>query len=210
MKKEGNIQRRLSPGAFHCLAHHKSFTPLEKAADFSLIRKDSFSNRVEERSFLTGFTLVEILLVVLLLGVVAGLAVPNFSQLYSNLQLSEATKNVAFLMRYAQGRAIVKKNLHRLELDAVHNQCRLTQEVDLGSDQGDEEVSFQPISGKMGQPLSIPEGIKMEADKPAILFYPDGKIEKVRLYLRDNRDSYFTVSTQDQFGYVQIFEGKIE
>lgn len=191
MKKTGNICRRPFPGIFRHFPKLKAFTPLEK-------------------NFLTGFTLIEILLVVLLLGVVAGLAIPNFSQLYSNLQLSETTKNVAFLMRYAQGRAIIKKKLHRFEFDTVKNQCWLMQEADANAEKRDEGVDFQPISGKMGQSLSLPEGITLETDKPLILFYPDGKIDKARLYLHDSRNRYFTVSTQDQFGYVQIFEGKLE
>ena len=64
-----------------------------------------------------GFTLVEILLVVMLIGLAAGLAVPNFSGSFSSLQLRETAENLGYLMRYAQSRAIIRRQPCRLEFN---------------------------------------------------------------------------------------------
>ena len=154
------------------------------------------------------FTLIEILIVVVILGLIAGLAVPNFSNAYANFTLSETAKNIAFLMRYAQSRAIMKGKECELKFDSGNLQYQLKEKAE-----DTEEIAnsiFQPIRGRLGRNFSIPQGVVIEAENPHILFYPDGKIDKARIYLKNKREKYFTISTQEQAGYVQVFDFKVE
>ena len=62
------------------------------------------------------FTIVELLIVILLLAVIAGLAIPNFGSTFKNLQLSQMAKTISSVMYYAQTRSIMKAKGHRLVL----------------------------------------------------------------------------------------------
>lgn len=173
-------------------------------------RKTLISRICPKRFFWqAGFTLIEILIVVMILGVIAGLAVPNFSNLNTQVQLKETAKNISYLMRYAQGRAITKGKTQELTFDAGNFQYQLNEAVSEGTQREGEGI-FNPIAGRLGRTFDIPKEITLEIDNPHIRFYPDGKIDRTRIFLHDNRDHYFTVSTQEQTGYVQMYDFKVE
>lgn len=155
------------------------------------------------------FTLIELLLVVVLLGVVAGLAVPNFSNTYVNFQLSETAKNISALMQYAQSRSIIKGVRHQMELDPSFSKYWLTQEASSSEDEEGTGI-FERIPGRFGRMFAIPQDIAVESEDPKILFYPDGKIDKIRIYLHNKKGDYFTITTEEQAGQVQILDFKIE
>ena len=161
-----------------------------------------------EKNSLTGFTLIELLIVISILGLMAGLAVPNFGNTYSNFQLSETAKNISFLMNYAQSRAVIKGQKHQLIFKEDNSQYWLEEEI---SDNGEEnaEGNFRQIAGRFGRVFDVPEGITIESENPSIRFYPNGKIDKIRIYLH-NRHNYLTISTREQANYVQVFDFKVE
>lgn len=149
------------------------------------------------------FSLIEIILVVLILSVVAGLIIPDFSHTYSQAQLQKAANGLAYLMRYAQNRAIVKNFRIRLEFDSDFSKYWLCEEIP-GSRQKTDVAMFKKISGRFARITKIDDKIKIEADTQMIYFYPDGTIDKQRIRMcNDNR--CLTVSTREQRGNVRIF-----
>ena len=153
------------------------------------------------------FTIVELLIVLLLLGVVAGLAIPNFSTTFENLQLSETAKNISSFMYYAQSRSIMKGKGHRLVFDIAHHQYWLEDEI--GNEDSEHSV-FEKISGRFGRIFYVPEDIRLEADPSVIQFYPDGTIDQARIYLESQQKGFFTISTKEQSGYVGTYDFKLE
>lgn len=172
---------------------------------FFAVSLKNFSRLTKRASF----TLIEILIVVILLGVVAGLAVPNFSSAYNGFLLSEAAKDLSFVMRYAQDRSVIRSAKHKLVLDTQNTRYWL--EETQGSTEGRiADDNFVRINGRFGRDFHIPEGITVESDKTEALFYPDGKIDKIRIYLSRKKKDYFTISTYEQDGNVQTFDFKVE
>ena len=161
---------------------------------------------------LKSFSLIELLLVVVILGVIAGLAIPNFSQTYASLQLQETAKNIAYVMRYAQSQAVIKQKNLRLEFDEPNKTYWLTQSMDEAQEKNTKggEASFERILGRNGRTFNIPDELTLEIPKPFVEFYPNGDIEKMRIFLSNPKRKYFTVSTQEQTGYVLIFDFKVE
>ncbi len=153
-----------------------------------------------------GFTLIEILLVVLMIIVVAGLALPNFSILFERIQLDETAKNIVYLMRYVQNRAMIKERQHELVFDENNHEYWLNE---ISSDDEGGMAQSAPVAGRFGRHFSFSPRLTIETDNPEIKFYPDGKIDKVHLYIC-NRKSCLTVSTREHLGYVELFEGKVE
>ena len=142
------------------------------------------------------FTLVEVILVMLVLGVIAALAVPNFGSSYKNLQLNQAVDQFAYLMRYAQSRAIAKGDVVRLEIDLSAGSYWLTEKEN-------------PIQGRYGKHKRLSLGFKVEVDEGHVVdFYPDGQIEKQNIIICFH-EKCKTISTQIQRGVVHILDGQV-
>ena len=60
------------------------------------------------------FTLVEILLVVIIIGIVLALAAPNFSKGYSRFQLNKTADDLLSVSRWAQAMAIGQERVFAL------------------------------------------------------------------------------------------------
>ena len=163
-----------------------------------------------------GFTLIEILLVVVIMAVIAVLAVPNFSRTYAGIELRKAADDLAYRMRYAQSYAITRNTLTRLEFDPFFTQYWLTRQSGDETAQG----AFERIPGRMGEITGIPRDAQVSFAEggPALYFYPDGTMDKRRIsfcralpvplrgtYSAGRQgDECFFVSTQKQRGQVLI------
>jgi Tfp pilus assembly protein FimT len=148
------------------------------------------------------FTLVESLLVVVILGVFVGLAAPSFSKSYSNLQANNTARNIAFLMRYAQARAIAERVNYSLNFDSENRSCWLEKES------VDSPGVFKKESSRLAKAIVFPGNISIEAERQTIIFFPDGKIDSCRIYLKHANDIKLTISTSGQIGYVEITNSK--
>lgn len=145
-----------------------------------------------------GFTLVEMLLVVVLLGVIAGLTVPSFKKSFSGIELKNQTQDLVYLMRYAQSRSVTKRINVRLNLDMNGRKYFLTE--------SDEEnpQNYSPVKGRMGEPQALSSKLQLESKDLKIDFYPDGTIDKTQIRICLDRECN-VVSTQEQRGNVHYF-----
>ncbi len=148
------------------------------------------------------FTLVEILLVVVIMGVITVLAAPKFSRTYAGIELRKAADDLAYRMRYAQSYAVTNNTLARLEFDPSSMQYSLARQSDDETSSG----TFEKIANDLGARVSVPAGIAMsfEEGETAIDFYPDGTIDKRRISFCRKEECVF-VSTQKQRGQVHVF-----
>jgi len=84
----------------------RGFTPLEKATDFNPVR-NKLSNGVREQSSLTGFTLIELVIVVIIIGILAAIALPRYGKTVENSRVAEAT-SILGTIRAAQMRYVAE------------------------------------------------------------------------------------------------------
>ncbi len=108
------------------------------------------------------FTLMELLLVLLLVGVLAGLALPSFGPAYSRIQLKETANQILYLMQYAQSRAIIKRKTLGLQFDSSRTHYNL---VEIKKDPELPSAPEYPekISGRFGRFDRVPEKILIES-----------------------------------------------
>ena len=156
-----------------------------------------------------GFTLVEILLVIVVLLMVTAMAIPSFTQSFAQLQLRDTTNDLAYLMRYAQSRAIYTRRPLKLMFDEPATRYWLEEANVVDEDQEDKGTDeYKPVAGRLGRVSKIPEDITIETD-PSIMFTPDGKIEKTQMSVCQEKQCLI-ISTQNQSGSVVVAEEEPE
>lgn len=160
-----------------------------------------------------GFTLIEVLLVIVLLTIVTALAIPRFNQSYAQLQLRDLTNDIAYLMRYAQSRAIHTARPLKLMFDEGNNSYWLTQAApdDEEGPAAEEppDVIYEKLPGRFGRVFKVPAEMTLAPTHSSVTFTPDGRIEKIQIDVC-RQDQCMIVSTQNQSGYVAVIESPEE
>lgn len=152
------------------------------------------------------FTLIELLIVTIILVVIVGISVPNFSPAYKKFQLQKTTDDLAYLMRYAQSRAIVRGVPVRIVFDPQGLSFWLEQAVEQES-QGfadEEEVEYLRVEDRFGKAVEIPDGFELRRQQDTVTFYPDGRIEKLEIAVCIE-ERCFLVLTKGQRGHVRVY-----
>src|SRR2546422_5520928 len=72
-----------------------------------------------------GFTLLELLVVMLIVTILAGVAIPQFRRTFRNLQLQVFASDVATLLTYANRRAVARGEVLRVHFDVDRKSTRL-------------------------------------------------------------------------------------
>ncbi|MFC1510607.1 GspH/FimT family protein [Candidatus Omnitrophota bacterium] len=155
------------------------------------------------------FTLIEVLLVVVLLGVVAGLAIPNFSNSYKSLVLQNTAGDLAHLMRYAQSRSVMRRAKVDLVFGSAFDEYWLEESLEANDTTG--ESGHQQISGRWGRKKAVPEQCQMRGEQQRVIFYPDGKMDAVEISVcrqkrEEEQGDCVIVSTQWQQGQVVVLQ----
>ena len=139
------------------------------------------------------------LLVVVILGIIAMMTLPNFGRSFTKLKLHETASNISYLMRYAQSRAITKSQSVQLTFDVSLSHYWLLQGPSL--DEAEEMASgnFQEIPSRWGRKFEVPSDITIETTQSTVAFYPDGQIEKARINVC-HENNCMIISSEGQRG----------
>lgn len=131
---------------------------------------NSTQNRRERFLSLTGFTLLEILLVVVIVAIIVTVASPRFQKTLTTIQLANTAQDIAQLMRYLKVKANSEKVLYQLKLD-LPNRKYFAQKI----------TSSAPVMYDTSK--LIPSGIHVAATSNIINFFPDGSMDQVSIYV---------------------------
>lgn len=111
----------------------------------------------------SGFTLIELIVVLVIMVIAAGLVGPNFLRGISSLQLKSATRDIASALRYSRAHAIFTADEAEFHLDVEKNVYR--------------------VSGKTKE-FELPDAIRLKLiaaeseissdEEGTIRFFPDG------------------------------------
>ena len=164
-----------------------------------------------------GFTLIEILIVLAILGMVVGIGVPQVNRIFRT-NLRNASVRVAGLIRTAYDISIVKASIHRIVLDFDNNAywlevSRTGQLIGLDDegdglsmfsrrrDQDDEDdiPDYYAYPGRQGEKTPLPTGVIFDSvedislDKKFteglayIYFFPHGMTQNMIIRLKSDR-----------------------
>lgn len=158
---------------------------------------------MNNRSLIKGFSLLEIMIVILIISVFVGITVPRMARTLTRMRLRYSVRQLVHNMRYVQNRAIIKNNLFRLEFNDDHDRYWISSYEQEKREKSD--GSFKRIKGPEGSDNTIIPAIRVETDHGYIQFYPDGQIDK-RLLKLCVKDHCWIVSTREQRGRVLAYE----
>ncbi len=146
----------------------------------------------------SGFTLIEILLVVLILAIVVSVALPKFQGTLSQLQARTAAQNIYELALFAKERAILETTFFKLKYDPTENKVRLLKKNDKGK--------YTRYESRLGKPIQIkpPFTLRWTNSAKEILFTPNGESDKVEIHLNQNSQRLYTVIIGKPLGRITL------
>jgi prepilin-type N-terminal cleavage/methylation domain-containing protein len=147
-----------------------------------------------------GFTLLELLIAVLLMGLALAVSYPSLSRGSSALRLRAAGRDVYNTLRYAREKAVTEQTGMKVLVD------RQAQKLILSDD-----------LGEGAQTYAMPEGIKIQRiaragnevmDGPlAIRFLPNGSSDEAEILLKSASGSYLRIIADPITGGARIESG---
>ena len=127
-----------------------------------------------------GFSLVEVIVVLLIIGLTTALVTPSLSRFSSTVELKAAAKKVSAILRYYRSEAINQGKVYQVFFDSDLNEVRV-QPVASTEEKGESEKKEENIPPKK---YSLPKGVHIKevkvestqypSDLPTIEFYSNG------------------------------------
>lgn len=121
-----------------------------------------------------GFTLLELLIVMALIGLLTGMIVPKFSGTLLTLQTKSAVNKISAILRYARNQAVAKQQRHTVTFNLSAQSVTLTV-----SDSSAQTSQVQPEKVyKLPDKVSLYQGINIQGEVRTetftLVFYPAG------------------------------------
>ncbi|UTW12180.1 GspH/FimT family pseudopilin [Marinobacterium rhizophilum] len=122
-----------------------------------------------------GFTLLELLVVLVLATLMLSLVVPRFAAVVPGVELKSTAQKTASLLRYARSRAMAESRLIALSLDRQTHGLRLSGRDEPVPLPDTLSLSLSDAGGlALGNEILMPLDLGASAPAPSIRFYPDG------------------------------------
>ncbi len=160
---------------------------------------DIFGSALSRRRGRRGFTLLELMIVLLIMGLLAGASIPLFRRTYTHLQLEVFSYDLAKLCEYAGHRAVTTGKAVRVHFVPQARQYWL-----LEAEAALPDSAFDRIPGRVGLVQTVPEALSLSPSAQDVTFYPDGRAEPFRVVILDRARQEYTLTTQVWTGRVTL------
>lgn len=149
-----------------------------------------------------GFTLVEMMLVVIIIAITASIAVPRYARSFGHMKLKSAALDIAATVEHARNAAVLEEQALRLTVSSGGSVCTISSDRE-----GLDQDAFSPVVYR------LPSGIVIESlvfddpllgGKDYVRFLPDGWSERCTLSVADQTGDAFEVLVQTGLGRTLI------
>lgn len=149
----------------------------------------------------SGFSLLELLLVIALMGLLAAFATPALFKSLTHLHLRTAAQKTVAIMRYAHNQAVTKSKPFWMVFDKEENLIALLDQPFAAKKSQDPE---KESPGQLPNPMSVysypedviieklmVEGEEISGSQGVFIFYPNGSCNGGEIFLQANNSPRF-------------------
>jgi general secretion pathway protein H len=159
-----------------------------------------------------GFTLVELAMVILVVGIVAAITMPRVGNMLDRRKMERSINVLRGMTRYLQSRAAMTKRIYRLTFDLDRQMvsvCYLTAE------------GCQPDRNRVTSDYHFPAtievldvvneaGEKIETGEVGTHFHPSGLVEPSLIHLQGANAKRLTLVVEPLTGRLKVVDGYID
>lgn len=149
--------------------------------------------RVSER----GFSLLELLVVIIIMGVISALALPSFSKFLENIEMRKSIRSLSSILRFARSRAIQEGASHKVNFE----------EKGLWVSKEDRDGRYIRLEGKRGANIILPElevAPLSEGNEASITFYPKGTSSGGEIILEVRNEQAYRITVERITGKIRV------
>jgi len=170
------------------------------------------------RNAAKGFTLLEILAVMLIIAIVMSIAIPRFGDVFQT-NVKGAMRKFTGMVKFCFHESVIKQTHLRLMIDPVKGEYWPTLLATSGSVGQFVSLTGSDVISKKGK---LPNGIrfidvvtphnifKIDKDEAFIAFYPTGFVERSVIHLGDDAGRFYTLVTQPLTGDMEVLDGYVD
>ncbi len=157
-----------------------------------------------------GFSLVELIVVLVLIGLSVSLVTPSLSRVLKTIELKGAAQKISGILRYCRGEAVHKGQVYQIFFDSELREVRV-QRMETTDMKGESEKREEKIFKRM---YPLPRGIDLRevkiapsqypSDFPTIEFYPNGGSNGGSILLNSENRGGYRIKVHFVTGMVEI------
>lgn len=161
-----------------------------------------------------GFTLVELVIVLVLLSLSVALVTPSLSRFAKRVELKSTAQKISGILRYFRSESIQKGRVYQVLFDPDLREVRVQALEEEGKGEGEKEEGEQKVLKKS---YFLPDGIQMKdvkiptpefpTDVPTIEFYPNGGSNGGSVILEAQDQKGYRIRVHFITGMVEVEEG---
>ncbi len=162
-----------------------------------------------------GFTLIELTMVILVIGIVGALVLPRFGDLLERQQMRRTVNVVRGMVRQLHAKAALTKRVYRLTFDLDAQQLTVCRLENLQDDTCEADLSREMRGYAMPDAVQLldvvsPEGKKVREGAAMTHFHPTGQAEPSVVHLQTPDEAHVTLFIEALAGRVKVVYGYAE
>lgn len=157
------------------------------------------------RQSIRGFTFIEMMIVIVILGIIVGISAPRMKARFASAQVEDYSYRLKTMLNYAWQRSLADRQNIRIHIDASKKKYWLAVEQKDG-----ESVKYKIIPGRFGRVFSFPEEITIVTEKPYYEFTGIRGHDIVKIILSGEEKDRFVITSTGRFESIRAMPAEDE